>query len=131
MISDAAKNFRDRIAQEIRCYRDNEIKLSNLSKKWQEDPLFSELDHLFSEILHEIHNVLLFCRMDQLKEAQYFIDVTGKLNKRIRALSELNHAFQEYMSALVGSEHGNTAQAMETVRIHVDAMVDTVRDLTS
>ena len=131
LISYVVQKFRERIAQEIRRYRNNGIKLSNLSKKWQDDPLFSEIDHLFSEKLHEIHNSLMFCRMDRLKEGQYFIDITGKLNKSIKALSELNHAFEEYMSALVGSEHGNTDQALEAVRIHVDAMVDTVRDLTN
>lgn len=129
LISHVVTKFRERISKEIRRYRDNGLKLKGLAKKWQDDPLFSEIDHLFSEKLHELHNVLLFCRMDQLKETQYFLDITGKLNIIIKDLSELNHDSEEYMSALVGSEHGNTDQALEAVRIHVDAMADTVQDL--
>ena len=48
----------------------------------------------------------------------------------ITITTSLSGVEQEYMSALVGSEHGNTDQALEAVRIHVDAMVDTVRELT-
>ena len=129
LITQVVTKFRERIANEIRRYHDNGIKLSGLSKKWKEDPLFAEIDHLFSEKLHQLHHVLLFCRMDRLKETQYFLDTTGKLNKIIKDLSELNRSFEEYMSALVGSEHGNTDQALEAVRIHVDAMAETVRDL--
>ena len=129
LISHVVTKFRERISKEIRRYRDNRIKLKGLSEKWQDDPLFPEIDHLFSEKLYELHNVLLFCRMDQLNETQYFLNITGKLNKIIKDLSELNHDSEEYMSALIGSEHGNTDQALEAVRIHVDAMADTVQDL--
>lgn len=129
LISHIVAKFRERISNEIRRYRDNGIKMKDLSQKWHDDPLFSEIDHLFSEKLYELHNTLLFCRMDQLKEKQYFIDMNDKLNKIINTLSELNQDYEDYMLALAGSEHGNTDHALEAVRIHVQAMEETVHDL--
>ena len=91
--------------------------------------LFEEIDRVFSEKLRLLYHELMFCRLEQMCDLSYYYTVTGKLDRILSDLSELNRNAEAYMYALVSTEHGDTAHSLEMIRMRVTAMADTVREI--
>lgn len=121
--------YRSRFAQEIRNFRGNMLRLPQLGDSLREDTLFEEIDRVFSEKLRLLYHELMFCRPEQMCDLSYYYTVTGKLDRILSDLSELNRNAEAYMYALVSTEHGDTAHSLEMIRMRVTAMADTVREI--
>ncbi len=122
MLTTFIANYRDNIYGEINVYKENLAKHRRLKSEFSQDPLFAEIDHVFSIKLRILRNELEFCKFRELGNAQYFEKMKKKLLSIVSDLNKLNSDFNDYMYALTNTEYENTTQELENIRIRVEAM---------
>ncbi|MBP0987014.1 MAG: hypothetical protein J6S92_01890 [Oscillospiraceae bacterium] len=132
MLPEVFMQFRNGILHEIQQFRANILKLEHLSNEVKSDSFFEEIDRLFSKQLETLFHELLFCKVTQLVSYDYYSALYIRISRCVSVLGELNRNTEEYMYTLASSEHENVGQALETIRIRVQAMNDamkTVREI--
>lgn len=123
-------NYHNRVHQEISRFQGNLKKLSCLSRNIQDDALFPEIDYIFDAKLRILYNELLFCKFENLGNADYFRKVYSRMDKLCRDLQSLNTDFTDYMYALSNNEYENTQKDLEMIRTRVAAMSDVAEKYT-
>ena len=110
------------IRQEIQRFRENIVKLGQLDETVRSDSFFPEADRLFGEKIKQMHHELWFWQPEEMGNAQYYVQFTNKLNQIVWEMAALNRSIAEYMYALASTGQEDTRQALENIRIRVDAM---------
>lgn len=82
--------YRNDLSKEIRRFRENLIKLDKLSDNLKGDSFFKEIDHMFNAKLRILYNELLFCKFENLGNAEYFNKIHKKLTSLHQDMNSLN-----------------------------------------
>lgn len=128
MLPVAIAQFRERIFAEIRRFRENAAKLAHLDSELRTDSFFQEIDRLFSARLRNLHRELLFLRVEELARYDYYFSAASMVGRMIAELNEINRNNESYMYALLRTEHEDSGQALEAIRIRVEALSEAVKE---
>lgn len=122
MLPSLIAKYHNDVSQEIHKFKENLIKLDKLSENVKRDSLFEEIDHIFNSKLKILYNELLFCKFENLGNAEYFNKIYKRFMSVYQDMKSLNTDFSDYMYALTNTEYENTKQDLEIIRIRVEAM---------
>jgi hypothetical protein len=108
--------------KEIDSFRSSVEKLDALNDEMKKDSMFGDIDHLMASKFRMLYNEFLFCRFAELGNGNYYQQFISKIDAVYSDIKSLNALLPEYMYTLSKTEYENNTQALENIRIRVEAM---------